>query len=115
MNLAALARHYSAFTPWERLPLLMAAHGRGDAAEYQRLEGSARKRTFQAADYSPLAKALGEAVYLHLLCLLDLAGAFWQCWGLWMASLPPHLPENAAKEQCRREVTAVAPKGPCVG
>jgi hypothetical protein len=112
MNLHALGRLYDQLTPRERLPLLMAAHRRGDAAEYQRLDGSAPKRTFQTSDYYPLAKALGEAGYLHLLSLLDLAGAFWQCWGLWMAAAPPRAPEEDRKERGKPASTVGAPQCP---
>jgi hypothetical protein len=112
MNRDALGRLYNQLTPRERLPLLMAAHRRGDATEYQRLSDSVPKRTFQVADYYPLAKALDEAVYLHLLCLLDLAGAFWQCWGLCMVSAPLRAPEEEKKNQRRRRTLVGTQKCP---
>jgi hypothetical protein len=108
MNTHPLGRLYDQLTPRERLPLLMAAHLRGDAAEYQRLSASAPTQTFQVADHYPLAKALGEAVHLHLLCLLDLAGSFWQWWGLWLASAPPQAWDENPKKPRRRRAAAGA-------
>jgi hypothetical protein len=86
----------------------MAAHLRGDAAESQRLSDSAPKQTFQVADHYPLAKALGEAVHLHLLCLLNLAGSFWQWWGLWLASAQPQAVDEDPKTPRRRTVATSA-------
>jgi hypothetical protein len=114
-DLHALGRLYDQLTPRERLPLLMAAHRRGDAAEYHRLDRSAPKQVFRVANYYPLTKALDAASNLHLQCVLDLAGAFWQCWGLWMAAAESSAPEETRQERCRQEVTAGAPMCPCVG
>ena len=86
---------YDQLTPRERLPLIMAAHLRGDAAERNRLVSRARIRSLQVPDYYPLARAQAKAVFWHLLTLLDLAGHFWQWWGLWMTdALPDALEED---------------------
>ena len=46
-------------------------------------------------DYYPVARAQTEAVFWHMLTLLDLAGHFWQWWGLWMTyALPDAVEED---------------------
>jgi hypothetical protein len=106
MQTHSLERLYDRLTPRERLPLIMAAHIRGDAAERNRLVESARIRTFQVPDYYPLAKALGQAGHWQMLTLLDLAGHFWQWWGLWMSYAWPQAPdEDVARRRGRRAVT----------
>lgn len=82
MNLDHLTKLYDQLTPRERLPLIIAAGVRGDKAEQERLSASAPQERYQAPDYYRLSRALQEAVYLHLLTLLDLAALFWQGWGL---------------------------------
>lgn len=95
MNTNRFDRLYNQLTPRERLPMIMAAHLRGDAAEQNRLMSSARMRALQVPDYYPLAKAQAEAVFWHMLTLLDLAGHFWQWWGLWMTyALPDALEKD---------------------
>jgi hypothetical protein len=109
MNIHRLNRLYDQLTPRERLPLLMAAHLRSDMAEQQRLNDSAPKQVFRVVDYYCLAKAFGEAVHLHLQYLMDLAGSFWQCWGLWMISTLAHVPDKTGKKR-RRKTGAGAKK-----
>src|ERR671936_57782 len=75
---------YDQLTPFERLPLIIAAGARNDAIEQRRLSSAAPDISLQVPDYSPLAKALNQAVSYHLLTLLDVAAKFWQWWGLWM-------------------------------
>jgi hypothetical protein len=106
MNPQRLERLYDHLTPRERLPLIMAAHMRGDAAERQRLVASARTRTFEVPDYYPLARALGQAAHWHMLTLLDLAGHFWQWWGLCMADAQRRVEEEDADKPRRRRTTA---------
>src|SRR5262249_37839849 len=100
MNLQRLERLYDHLTPRERLPLIMAAHLRGDTAEHKRLVASAHKQTFQVPDYHPLAKALDKACHWHMLTMLDLAGLFWQWWGLWISD--PRLHTQEEEPQTRR-------------
>jgi hypothetical protein len=106
MNLDHLTKLYDQLTPRERLPLIIAAGVRGDQAEQARLGASAPTERYQAPDYYRLAKALQEAVYLHLLTLLDLAAPFWRAWGLWNAfGLPT--PEDARwRKRHRRKAEA---------
>src|SRR5262245_25048297 len=98
MNTHHLERLYDYLTPRERLPLIMAAHLRGDTAERQRLVASARKRTFEVPDYYPLARALGQAGHWHMLTLLDLAGHFWQWWGLWLTDARRRVGDASAEK-----------------
>jgi hypothetical protein len=47
MNTKGLARHYAILTPWERLPLILAASARGDEQERSRLATSAPRVGYQ--------------------------------------------------------------------
>jgi hypothetical protein len=67
MNTKTLARHYDKLTPHERLPLIQAAHERGDRAEAERLAHSAPLIAWDLPDYHGLAEAF------RLLCLAHLA------------------------------------------
>src|SRR5262249_19260145 len=58
MNTHRLGQLYDQLTPRERLPLIMAAHLRGDAADQKRLSASAPLKTLRVPNYYPLAKAL---------------------------------------------------------
>jgi hypothetical protein len=106
MTTHSLDRLYEHLTPRERLPLIMAAHVRGDVAERKRLVASARTRTYEVPDYFPLARALGQAAHWHMLTLLDLAGHFWQWWGLWLSSARLQDPaEGVARRPGQRAAT----------
>jgi hypothetical protein len=111
MQTHPLDRFYDRLTPRERLPMIMAAYLRGDAAERNRLMASARTCTFQVPDYYPLAKALGQANHWHMLTLLDLAGHFWQWWGLWMACARPHATEEDLDKRRGRRANGSTRKG----
>jgi hypothetical protein len=87
MNRVALARHYDVLTPWERLPLLVAAEARGDEVEHDRLLRSAPKQGFQVPDYWGLVEALEGLAKLYLLRQLDSAVGFWR----WLGSLEQDL------------------------
>jgi len=82
MNSDPLARHYGALTPWERLPLLVAASARGDAVEEDRLARAAPKNGFRVPDFWGLAEGLDDLVKLYLLDQLDLAALYWRFAGL---------------------------------
>jgi hypothetical protein len=101
-----LAQLYDQLTPRERVPLIMAAHLRGDPAEQKRLSASAPQQTFRVPDYFPLAKALRDAARFHMLTLLDLAGHFWQWWGLWMSYPSPPDPDERVTRGRRRGTAA---------
>jgi hypothetical protein len=77
MNTNGLAKHYDQLTPWERVPLNLAAHRRGDTAEGDRLARSAPSHTFRVPDHYGLSEGLlmlAEAVRLEQ---LDLAAFYW--------------------------------------
>jgi hypothetical protein len=78
MTTKQLARYYETLTPWERLPLLVAACQRGDAAEEERVARSAPWSGFQLPDYWGLAEGLDDLAKLYLLAQLDLAGLYWR-------------------------------------
>jgi hypothetical protein len=71
MNTHRLGQLYDQLTPRERLPLIMAAHLRGDAADQKRLGASAPLKTLRVPNYYPLAKALRTAVHWQMQTLLD--------------------------------------------
>ena len=88
MNMAAIARHYDTLTPWERLPLLLAAQARHDAVEYHRLARSAPKNRFAVPDYWGLLEGFTSLSQQYVLEQLDNA-AF--CWRLWALAVPGSL------------------------
>jgi hypothetical protein len=87
MNPAALARHYGVLTPWERLPLLVAALARGDDVESDRLIHSAPQQVFQAPNYWRLLDGFEGLVKLYLLQQLDGAAFLWRLLGALEQSL----------------------------
>jgi hypothetical protein len=82
MNTDHLARHYEVLTPWERLPLIVAASARADEVEKDRLARSAPKNGFRVPDYWGLAEGLDDLVKLYVLKQLDLAALYWRLAGL---------------------------------
>jgi len=106
MNCDNLTKLYDQLTPHERLPLIIAAGVRGDQAEQQRLSASAPKERYQAPNYYRLSRALKEAVYLHLLTLLDLAALFWGGWGLWNGLGLANAADTGRRKRPRRKAEA---------
>lgn len=78
MNSDHLARHYETLTPWERLPLMVAAGERGDAVEEERLSRSAPRTGFRIPDYWGLVEGLDNLAKVYLLKQLDLAALYWR-------------------------------------
>ncbi len=81
MNLNCLTRLYNRLTARERLPLLLAARERGDAAEAQRLVRSAPRRAFTVPDYHGLAEGVDQLAQMHALCLLERVACYWRASG----------------------------------
>jgi hypothetical protein len=81
MNTALLARHYDVLTPWERLPLLVAAAARADEVEQDRLARAAPKQAFRVPDYWGLLEGLEGLAQLYVLRQLDSAACFWRLLG----------------------------------
>lgn len=73
-----LARHYDKLTPWERLPLIVAANQRDDGAEAERLARSAPRQTMSVSDYYGLGKGVEEAVIWYLTEQLAAAAELWR-------------------------------------
>ncbi len=82
MNTSRLAKLYDQLKPEERLPLIMAASGRGDEQERSRLVNAAPKVQYMVPDYFGLAQALREVSAIHLLELLALGALFFQGLGM---------------------------------
>jgi hypothetical protein len=78
MTTKQLARYYPTLTPWERLPLIVAASLRGDAVEREQMVRSAPRHGFRVPDYWGLAEGLDELAKLYLLAQLDLAAVYWR-------------------------------------
>jgi hypothetical protein len=77
MDLSKLTRHYELLSPWERLPLIVAAGVRGDDSERERLIGSAPKYAFRVPDHWGLAQGVDRLVMVHIAMQLDLAASYW--------------------------------------
>lgn len=75
MNTDKLAKHYDTLTPRERLPLLIAAHRRGDEQEVTRLLESAPQIDLTVRDCAGLAQGVAFAAILH--CMRSLDCAYW--------------------------------------
>jgi hypothetical protein len=97
MNTDQLARRYETLTPWERLPLIVAACARGDAVEADRLARSAPRNGFRVPDYWGLAEGLEDLAKLYLLKQLDLAACYWR-----FAAVPDREPRGRPSRQDRQ-------------
>jgi hypothetical protein len=82
MNSNQLANYYETLTPWERLPLLVAARQRGDAVEEERLSRSAPRNGFRIPDFWVLVEGLDNLAKVYLLRQIDLAAIYWHMAGL---------------------------------
>src|SRR5436190_13816832 len=82
MDSKRLAAQYDALTPWERLPLIIAAIARGDAPEVDRLRRTAPRVAYRAADYMGALEALEEVCTVYLMRQLDLAALYRQASGM---------------------------------
>jgi hypothetical protein len=82
MNTNALARQYDKLTPWERLPLILAAIDRGDDVEADRLANSAPLEWFRMSDFYALAEGMLLAGLFHMINQLDRIALYWQAQGI---------------------------------
>src|SRR5262249_22073310 len=76
MNTSSLARQYDALSPWERLPLVIAAVLRKDAVEERRLAQSASRKWFCIKDYWILTDGLISLAQSYVMRQLDFACCF---------------------------------------
>jgi len=81
MPTTALVRLYDTLTPWERLPLLLAAAFRADALEVDRLARSSPASAFRIPDHWSLVTGLESLAKLYLLRQLDGASTVWRLVG----------------------------------
>jgi hypothetical protein len=90
MNANGLAKHYGTLTPRERLPLIMAAAGRGDEEEARRLVAAAPKVAWSVPDHFGLAEAFFQVSSLHFMELLSLAGNYFHALGVYVFAKGEH-------------------------
>lgn len=76
MNVNAVARHYDRLTPEERFRLMLAASGRGDDAERDRLANAGARITLSMRDHAPYAHAFDELALLVYVELVDEAARY---------------------------------------
>jgi hypothetical protein len=76
MNEKAVTRHYDSLTPEERFRLILAAGGRGDTAERDRLVKAGERITLSMPDHSPYAQAFDELALLVFIELLEEAAGY---------------------------------------
>jgi hypothetical protein len=76
MNANAVAKNYGSLTPEERFRLILAAAGRGDEAERDRLANAGQRITYTMSDHSPYARAFGELADLVFMELLEDAARY---------------------------------------
>ena len=76
MNANAVAKHYGSLTPQERFRLILAASGRGDEAERDRLGRSGQRITRSMQDHAPHAHAFNELALMTFIELLEEAARY---------------------------------------
>ena len=79
MNSKILATQYAQLTPEERFRLAIAASGRGDAIERDRLMRSSERIHFAMPDVAPYLRAFNEIAVLIYIELLEEAAYFMEC------------------------------------
>jgi hypothetical protein len=76
VNANTLAKNYGSLTPDERFRLILAASGRGDHAERDRLADAGGRMTLSVADISPHCRAFAELAMLTYIELLEEAARY---------------------------------------
>lgn len=76
MNATAVTKHYGSLTPEERFRLILAASGRGDEAERDRLGHAGGRITLSMPDHAPYAQAFNDVSLLTFMELLDEAASY---------------------------------------
>jgi hypothetical protein len=71
VNIKTLAKLYDRLTPWERLPLIVAALERGDDAETHRLSRAAPRLHLSLPDYHGLSDGLMLLTFFHVIGQLE--------------------------------------------
>jgi hypothetical protein len=76
MNMNNLVKHYDQLTPEERFRLILAAGGRGDEAERDRLTKAGKHVTLTMQDHAPYAHAFDELALLTYIELQEEAARY---------------------------------------
>lgn len=76
MNTNAIAKNYAALTPEERFRLILAASGRGDEVERDRLANAGGRITLTMRDHAPYAHAFEEVALLVFVEMLEEAARY---------------------------------------
>src|SRR5262245_30812910 len=76
MNANPVAKNYALLTPEERFRLILAARGRGDDPERERLTNTSPRIFLTMSDFSPHAHAFGEVALLIFVELLEEAARY---------------------------------------
>jgi hypothetical protein len=80
MTANALAKNYGSLTPEERFRLILAARGRGDEAERDRLVNAGQRITLSMQDHAPYAHAFDELALLIFIELLEESARYFDAW-----------------------------------
>jgi hypothetical protein len=80
MKMQNIVKHYDLLTPEERFGLILAAGGRGDEAEQERLTKTGKRITLSMSDHSPYAHAFDDLTLLTFIELLEDAARFFDAW-----------------------------------
>jgi hypothetical protein len=83
MKASPLANNYKSLKPDERYRLILAASGRGDVVERERLSRSAERITLSMQDYAPYAHAFGELALYTFIELVEEAAQYREDFELW--------------------------------
>jgi hypothetical protein len=76
MTAKSVGQHYKLLTPEERFRLILAASGRNDEAEHERLVRASDRIHLSMPDYSPYSNALQDVSLLIYIELLTEAGRY---------------------------------------
>lgn len=109
MSAHAVAKHYGNLTPEERFRLILAASGRGDEAERDRLVTAGGRLTLSMQDHAPYAHAFAELALLVYIELLEEAARYLDA--LARADEPGDMFGDDAEDEGGREAEAVEEPG----
>jgi hypothetical protein len=87
MKANAVARNYGCLTPEERFRLILAANGRGDDAERERLVNAGGRITLSMFDHAPLVDAFDEITLLVFVELLAEGSSYLESPGKYRVSI----------------------------
>jgi hypothetical protein len=82
MKASPLAKNYSLLTPEERFRLILAASGRGDEAERDRLAHAGERIRLSMPDHAPFAQAFNDLSLMTFMELLEEAASYQQAFAI---------------------------------